>query len=435
MKKTAWALLAAAMAMTAGCGQGGSAGGANANKETAAQPGQKVKIEFWYSQQTVIGDQLQKLVDGFNRSQSDIEVSGVNLADAGALSTKLQAALVAGNQPPLAMQATTQTGEYALAGALEDLHKYVAKSELEQIHEGLFGNALIGAQLAGIPYNRSTMVMYYNKNMLRKAGLSEDGPKTWDELRSFAAKLTDKSSGVYGFEMPMDVILFETSLLQQGGTMFSKDGKKVAFDSEAGKNVVQFYQQMAKDGIMKVPSGTGTASYTPMHNDFLSEKLAMMVSTSAVTATMLQSTKDKFELGTAMLPAGVQYGASTNGYNLCVLLKAPEEQKKAAVQFIKYLLQKDNAAQMSVGTGYIPNTKDAVASEQIKQLWEKQPQYRVAYEQLQYAKARPVMRGYTEIANKMQDEFKKALLDPSIAPEQAIKSMAGQVQQIIDMQK
>ncbi|NOU76862.1 extracellular solute-binding protein [Paenibacillus sp. LMG 31458] len=431
MKKLSILCLAIVMVCLTACAQGNSS---TSSIQVSPKPavGNKVTIEFWYSQQTVIGNQLQKLVDSFNSSQQGIEVKGVNLSDAGALSTKLQASIVAGNQPALAMLATTQTGEYALANTLEDLNKYFKKNELDQIHEGLFGNALIGDKLAGIPYNRSTMVMYYNKDMLRKAGLNEEGPKTWEELRQFSTKLSDKNTGNYGFQMPMDVILFETSVLQQGGKMFSDDHKKVAFDSTSGIDVIKYYQDMVKNGYMKVPAGTGTASYTSAHNDFLNQKTAMIVSTSAVTTTMLESAKDKFELGVAMLPAGTQYGASTNGYNLTVLAKAPEDQKKASVEFIKYLLQKDNAAQMSAGTGYIPNTKEAVDSEQIKQLWTKTPQYRTAYEQLKYAKARPVMKGYTEIANKIQDEFKKALMDPSIAPDQAIKSMASQVQQIID---
>jgi sn-glycerol 3-phosphate transport system substrate-binding protein len=436
LKKVTCLLIAMIMAaVLTACGGTAATGNAPSKGAAATEPAKKVKFEFWYSQQAAIGDQLQKLVDSFNSSQPNIEVVGVNLADAAALSTKLQAALVAGNQPPLAMLATTQTGEYALSGTLEDLNKYFSKDELSQIHEGLFGNALINNKLAGIPYNRSTMVMYYNKNMLRKAGLSEEGPKNWDELRQFAAKTTDKAAGVYGFEMPMDVIFFEISVLQQGGTMFTEDNKKVAFDGPAGLNVVKFYQDMVKEGIMKVPAGTGTASYTPMHNEFLSEKLAMMYSTSAVTASMLQSTKDKFELGVTILPAGTQYGASTNGYNLAVLAKSPEEQKKASVEFIKYLLQKDNAAQMSIGTGYIPDTKSAVESDQIKQLWAKTPQYRAAYDQLKYAKARPVMKGYTEITNKIQDEFKKSLLDPSLAPDKVVKQLSGQVQPLLDAQK
>lgn len=85
--------------------------------------------------------------------------------------------------------------------------------------------------------------------------------------------------------------------------------------------------------------------------------------------------------------------------------------------------------------GYIPVTKEAKESDRIKQLWATTPQYRVAYDQLDFARARPTMKGYKEISIKIQDEIKKALMDLSITPEDAVKSAAKQVQQLLDAQK
>lgn len=105
------------------------------------------------------------------------------------------------------------------------------------------------------------------------------------------------------------------------------------------------------------------------------------------------------------------------------------------MDFIKWLAQKENVAQLSEVTGYIPVTKEAKESERIKQLWTKTPQYRVAYDQLDFARSRPTMRGYKEISIKIQDEIKKALMDVSITPEDAVKSAAKQVQLLLDAQK
>lgn len=97
MKKLMVLLLAVMMIILSACSQktasGNDAkqGGAEATGKPETTAGKKVTIEFWYSQQTVIGDQLQKLVDSFNSSHPNIEVKGVNQADGAALSTKLQA--------------------------------------------------------------------------------------------------------------------------------------------------------------------------------------------------------------------------------------------------------------------------------------------------------------------------------------------------------
>ncbi|NOU94327.1 extracellular solute-binding protein [Paenibacillus sp. LMG 31456] len=442
MRKLSFILIVLCMTMLwiAGCGgntktdnAAGEAGSGGTKSENAAAT--KTKIEYWYAQAAHLSKATEDMISKFNASQSAIEVTGVNLGDGSALATKLQAAILAGNQPAIAMLATTQTSEFGLSRALDDLKNYFSKEEIAAFHPGMLNNALIKDQLLGIPFYRSTFVMYYNKNMLRDAGLPDVGPKNWEELKSFALKTTDKNKSVVGFEMPIDVIFFEDGVFQQKGEMFSADEKKVAFDNEAGYATVKLYQDMMKEGSMKIPSGQDSNAHLSAINDFVSQKAAIILTTSATLPTMLEGTKDKFELGVGFLPAGKQYAASTTGSNLTVLAKSSVQEKKAAVAFIKWLAQKENVAQLSELTGYIPVTKEAKESDRMKQLWDKIPQYRVAYDQLDFARARPTMRGYKEISIKIQDEIKKALLDPSIAPEDAVKSAAKQVQQLLDGQK
>ncbi|MEK3723030.1 ABC transporter substrate-binding protein [Paenibacillus sp. FSL H8-0034] len=412
---------------------GDKAGSGGAKSENTAAS--VTKIEYWYAQAAQLSKATEEMISKYNSEQAAVKVTGVNLGDGSALATKLQAAILAGNQPAIAMLATTQTSEFGLSRALDDLKTYFSKEEIAAFHPGMLNNALIKDQLLGIPFYRSTFVMYYNKNMLRDAGLPDAGPKNWEELKSFALKTTDKNKSVVGFEMPIDVIFFEDGVFQQKGEMFSPDEKQVAFNNEAGYATVRLYQDMIKNGSMKIPSGQESNAHLSAINDFISQKAAIIFTTSATLPTMLEGAKDKFDLGVGFLPAGQQYAASTTGSNLTVLAKSSTQEKKAAVDFIKWLAQKENVAQLSEVTGYIPVTKEAKESERIKQLWTKTPQYRVAYDQLDFARSRPTMRGYKEISIKIQDEIKKALMDVSITPEDAVKSAAKQVQLLLDAQK
>jgi sn-glycerol 3-phosphate transport system substrate-binding protein len=443
MKKLSYILIVLCMTLLAIAGCGGTNRTENAAADKPGSVGaksesttaSKTKIEYWYAQAAHLSKATEDMISKYNSSQSAVEVTGVNLGDGSALATKLQAAIVAGNQPAMAMLATTQTSEFGLSRALDDLKPYFSKEEIDSFHPGMLNNALIKDQLLGIPFYRSTFLMYYNKNMLRDAGLPDVGPKNWEELKSFALKTTDKSKSVVGFEMPIDVIFFEDGVFQQNGQMFSADEKQVAFDNEAGFATVKLYQDMMKDGSMKIPSGQDSNAHLSALNDFVSQKAAIIWTTSAALPTILEGSKDKFEPGVGFLPAGKQFAASTTGSNLTVLAKSSVQEKKAAVTFIKWLAQKENVALLSELTGYIPVTKVATESDRIKQLWAKTPQYRVAYDQLDFARARPTMRGYKEISIKIQDEIKKALLDLSISPVDAMKSAAKQVQQILDAQK
>ncbi|MEC0229359.1 ABC transporter substrate-binding protein [Paenibacillus alba] len=440
MKKLSLMLMVSCITVLsiAGCGGNGGnnaagdkAGTAKAENTAAS----KTKVDYWYAQAAQLSKATEEMISKYNASQSAVEVTGVNLGDGSALATKLQAAILAGNQPAVAMLATTQTSEFGLSHALDDMKAYFSKEEIAAFHPGMLNNAMIKDQLLGIPFYRSTFVMYYNKNMLRDAGLPDTGPKNWEELKSFALKTTDKNKSVVGFEMPIDVIFFEDGVFQQKGEMFSPDEKQVAFDNEAGYATVKLYQDMMKDGSMKIPSGQDSNSHLSAINDFISQKAAIVWTTSATMPTMLEGAKDKFELGVGFLPAGQQFAASTTGSNLTIMAKSSAQEKKAAAAFIKWLVQKENVAQLSETTGYIPVTKEAKDSDRIQQLWAKIPQYRVAYDQLDFAHARPTMKGYKEISIKIQDEIKKALLDTSIAPQDAVKAAAKQVQQLLDAQK
>ncbi|MGG3574587.1 hypothetical protein ABES25_05550 [Bacillus gobiensis] len=93
-----------------------------------------------------------------------------------------------------------------------------------------------------------------------------------------------------------------------------------------------------------------------------------------------------------------------------------------------------NAALFSELTGYIPVTKEAAETDRIKKLWNDQPEYRVAFDQLEYAFPRPGMKGYGEIKIKIkiEDEMRKALVDTSVSPEQAVQSAAKEVQKLLD---
>ena len=268
--------------------------------------------------------------------------------------------------------------------------------------------------------------------MLKNAGLDPTGPKNWNEFREYARKLTNKEKGISGLEIPIDIWFYEAGVFQQDGKILSADGKQVAFDNEAGYGIAKLWQDMIKEGAMKNPPGQDYNAWDAATNDFVNQKVAMIQVSTASLGGLLKATEGKFELGTAFLPAGKHFATPTGGANLAVLQKSSDAKKKAAVEFIKWITAKENAAFFSEWSGYIPVTKEAVESDRIKALYTKYPQYKPALDQLQYAQPRPMIKGYREMTIKIQDELKKAMLDTSIPPEQAVKSAAKQVQTLLN---
>lgn len=398
---------------------------------SAAQNSGPVSLDFWYAIGGRNGEGLQQLVKEFNDSHPDIRVKATYQGDYYAHATKLQAALVSGNQPNIVMLEISQVGQFGYSGVLADLSPYFSKEEIARYHEGLLKNSYINGKFMAMPFNRSTPILYINKTMLKEAGLDPAGPKNWNELREYARKLTNKEQGIYGFETPIDIWFYEAGVFQQGGKMLSEDQKQVAFDNETGYGIARLWQEMVKEGSMKAPPGQDYNAWDVATNDLTSQKVAMMQVSTASLGGLLKAAEGKFELGTAFLPAGKQFGVPTGGANLAVLDKSSDAQKKAAAEFLKWLTNKENAAFYSEWSGYVPVTQDAVTTDRIKTLYDKYPQYRVALDQLQYAQARPMVKGYREMTIKIQEELKKAMLDTSITAEQAVKSAAGQVQDLL----
>ncbi|TGU66716.1 extracellular solute-binding protein, partial [Mesorhizobium sp. M00.F.Ca.ET.186.01.1.1] len=120
---------------------------------------------------------------------------------------------------------------------LEDLTPYSQGDEKKYI-PGLMKNSYWKDKLYAVPFNRSTPLLYINRDMLKAAGLDPNGPKSWDELISYSQKLVKKEGDKvtrYGFSTPVDIWFYEALVFQSGGSILSEDGKELTLNNESGK--------------------------------------------------------------------------------------------------------------------------------------------------------------------------------------------------------
>ncbi|GGH36622.1 ABC transporter substrate-binding protein [Paenibacillus segetis] len=418
--------------LLAACGGGGNTAdsgteGSNANANGASN--EKVSFEFWYGLPSVFATSFEQLVQDFNASHPNIEVVPVNNGDVATNALKLQAALIAGNQPAVSLMDMSQMGQFA--GSLQDLNAYYPQESIAKFNDNLLKNSYVEDKFIAVPFNRSVSLLFYNKGMFEKAGISE-APKTWDELHATAKKLSDKANNVYGFATAADMIFLENAIYSEGGTIISPDNKTMEINSPAGQKVIQMLQDMVKDGSANIPTGDKMNAMTQLSTDFASGKLAMIPMSSAAMTSILKSVEGRMDVGVTFLPAGTQNAVAATGSNLVMFSKSSEEQKTAAGQFLQWMTEKDNIAFLSKSTGYVPVTQEAVDTETIQQLWKETPVFRVPYDELQYAHPRPIVKNYAEMNAKIEDEVTKALLDLSITPAEALQAASDQAQSVLD---
>ena len=206
MKKKLALVLAAATAMSLTTGAAVSA------KED------RIEIEFWHAMGSSNGELIQELTDAFNESQDKIFVKAVHQGSYTEASTKLQAALSAGEAPVAAQMEIGSLGLFADAGVLVNLQDYVDAEDfdLDDFMPGLLDASYYNDELIALPHSRSLPVLYYNKDKFAEAGLdAENPPQTWDEVKEAAAALT--KDGTYGYSCPLDQWYYTSLVMNAGG--------------------------------------------------------------------------------------------------------------------------------------------------------------------------------------------------------------------------
>jgi sn-glycerol 3-phosphate transport system substrate-binding protein len=136
-------------------------------------------------------------------------------------------------------------------------------------------------------------------------------------------------------------------------------------------------------------------------------------------------------LQTAFMPANKSYGVPTGGCHLIMTSKLSDEEKEAAWAFIKFMTTKENTIYQHKYTGYLPTRLSAVETEELQNLYKEFPQYKVAVDQLEYARPRPMENAYPEVAKIIKEAIEKAILDPNVKPQDSMNEAAEKANKLL----
>jgi sn-glycerol 3-phosphate transport system substrate-binding protein len=386
-KLSAIALAAATMlsGVLAGCsGSGQQAGTPSASSEPSAT-GQAAKttVQFWHSLGGKNGEYISAMIKRFNESHENIEVVGTFQGSYDETVTKLQQSIAAKTAPDITMLERGYVQMFAEAEVLEDMTPYMAKSNAtkDDFPEGLMGHSIFDDKLVSLPFNRSTPILHINKTMLDEKGLAI--PTTWDELKKVSEALVVKENGEikrYGYSMPYDTWYPIAMISQANGKFFNDEGTSIGFNKGEGVKTFQFLKEMQNSGALYYPPAQDSANI--VNQMFTSGKIGIMYQSTGVMGGVKSNAK--FEYVTAFLPKDEVFATPTGGANIAMLTDSTK--KDAAWEFINWVNTDPNGGeQFILDSGYLPFTKKMVESESIKALWAKDPNRKVAYDQLQYA--------------------------------------------------
>ena len=354
----------------------------------AAPAAAETELTMYYP--IAVGGKLTEVVDGivadFEAENPDIKVNAIYSGNYDDTRVRALSALASGDPAQLAVMFSIDAYdliEQDLVMAFDDISG-VDKSWLNSFYPALMANGNIEGKTWGIPFQRSTIVAYYNKDLFRASGLDPKAPPTtWDEIISMGKTLT--KDGTYGLMIPSTGYpywMFQALAIQNGKEVMSNDGLTTFFDDGTVIDTLDFWKSLSTEhGIMP----EGTVEWGTLRQAFLEGKTAMMWhSTGNLTAVKNNAS---FDFGVAELPANVRKGSPTGGGNFYVFKDTSAEERSAALKLIEFMTSPEQAAAWSIATGYMGVSPAAYETEALKNYTAEFPPALVARNQLEHAVA------------------------------------------------
>ena len=401
----------------------------------------KTTISFWHSMGGVNGQAIDTLVQKFNdENEYGITVEAEDQGSYDDALNKLKSAQIGNMGADLVQVYEIGTRFMIESGWIVPMQSMVNADEYDTsvLESNLAAYYTINDMLYSMPFNSSTPLMYYNKDMFDAAGITEI-PDSLESIAQIGDKLLDSgaqevmSLGIYGW-------VFEQFIGKQGleyannGNGRTEAATAVAFDENgAAANILNEWKNLYDLGYAPNVGKGGDAGLA----DFSAGKSAITLGSTASLKQILQDVDGKFEVGTAYFPkvkSTDEGGVSIGGASLWALDNNDPKKLRATWEFVKFLISPESQAFWNAETGYFPVNVDAHDEDVFKENIEKYPQFETAIDQLhdsapQYAGA--LLSVFSEARAIVESEI-ESMLNGNETVDEAVDSMASQINDAIE---
>ncbi len=351
------------------------------------------EIAWWHSMTGALGERVAGLAEQFNKSQSEYKVNAIYKGSYDEAMAAAIAAYRAGNAPNVlqVFDVGTATMMYS-KGAVTPVSE-VMKLAGEKFDPSQYVPAVAGyytspkGEMVSFPFNSSTTVFYYNKDMFAKAGLDPNkAPATWQELLAAAAKLKangEKCAYTSGWQSWVHLENFsawhnvEFASKNNG---FGGLDARLKFNSPLHVKHIENIANWAKQGYF-----TYAGRKAEPEAKFYSGECAMLTSSSAAYGSIVKNAKFKFAV--AALPyysdvPGAPQNTIIGGASLWAMSGKKSNEYKAVAKLFKFLSQPEVQAKWHQETGYLPITMAAYEITRKSGFYEKNPGTDVSVQQM-----------------------------------------------------
>lgn len=347
----------------------------------------------------------------------------------------LQATLrgsIVGDLPDVSHQSLTFTRillDRGLSQPLNDLSGGIEGLEAMGLPRSLIETATFDGKVYALPFGTTIPVVYYNMDLLRKAGYAGDGPpKTWPEIIDVAKKVAALGNGINGGYIEYSASnawMFQNLLASLGGTMMKPDETDIAFDGALGLRALEilrdFGSAMAADMTKKQARQAFNAGVT-----------GILIRSASGVPSILKAAKGNFEVQIGEFPVPEAGGRIVGaGHGVVMFAKDPARQK-AAWEYIKFVTGPEGQTILAQRTGYMPINMIAVNDPRyLSKYYEENPYHRAIVARLSitsdwYSFPQNTIKIFDVMVEQM-----RAVLTQETSPKDALSTMARETRELL----
>ncbi|SES35545.1 carbohydrate ABC transporter substrate-binding protein, CUT1 family [Tranquillimonas rosea] len=410
----------------------------------------QTEITWWHAMGGELGTKLEEIVQGYNDSQDQFEVSPVYKGTYTETMTAAISAFRAGEQPDIVQVFEVGTGTMMAAqGAIYPVYELMEDTG-QSFDPEAYLPAVVGyytdtdGNMLSMPFNSSTPILYYNKAVFEEAGLDpEQPPETWSEVEEASRRIMESGAAECGFTSGwISWIQLENFSAWHDLPIGTQQNGFGGIDPDLtmnGETQVRHWNNLAEwqeAGLFRYGGPGGGDDAPPA---FYAGECAMYMNSSASRAGVMANTD--FEVGFGMLPhyddvEGAPQNSIIGGATLWVLRGQSDEEYTGVADFFDYLSSAEVQADWHQFSGYLPITEAAYELSRDQGYYDENPGADTAIEQITLNAPTENSKGlrfgnYVQIRNVIDEEFQNLLSGDKTAQE-ALDSLVERGNQLID---
>ena len=354
-RRRAAALIAAVTVVGLAAGCSSPTGGNPASGATSATGA--VTLEFWSFYTGSEGDFVNKWVADYNAAHTNVHIDHKVVSQTDYTTTLIPTALANGTAPDILYVEPSTFTKYADSGALADLTPYFTDELKKDILPSVLNSVTYDGKLLALPTELETLGLFYDKKAFAAEGITP--PKTWEDLRADAKKLTNDKR--YGLALPVEdsgytLFNFWPYLWMAGGDIAKDSNGKFLVDTPQMAQALDFYGSFVKEG-----SSPKKLQIGPWDVGNIATGVAAMQESGSYAIKATETDYKKASIGVVPLPSPDGGAGITVAGGQKLAVNAASAHVKEAADFI---FSGFGGSDISVASGWVTQAKFAYPARQ-----------------------------------------------------------------------